>query len=207
MSWRATRGLTPPAVAARLWRVLTGWPCVARVLLRVLHGSGAPRPPGGAGRVRAAPASGRRRAAARAAAVSETVARPRPLGVRRRGPLDREQPRKRRTRGVPGGGLRARAPLGAWGQRTPRPSARATARARAGPAPRAAVPAPLCTRAALDTQKRRRRRACRPGAKAAASGRDSPDRPQAPGGRQTPSVALRPADASPWRRRAARPAL
>src|SRR5215470_3054082 len=207
MSWRATRGSTPPSVAARLWRVLTGWPCVARVLPRVLHGRGAHRPPCVAGRVRAAPASGRPQAAARAAAVAGTAAHPRPLGVRRRGPLNRERPRTRRTRGVPGGGLRARAPLGAWGQRAPRPSARATARARAGPAPRAAVPAPSCTRAALDTQPRRRRRAGRPGAKAAASGRDSPDRPQAPGGRHPPSVAPRPADASPWLRLAARPAL
>ena len=108
---------------------------------------------------------------------------------------------------MPGGGLRARAALGAWGQRAPRPSARATARVRAGPAPRAAVPAPSCTRAALDTRKRRRRRAGRPCAKAATSDRDSPDRPQAPGGQNPPSVAPRPSDASPWLRRAARTAL
>jgi hypothetical protein len=87
--------------------------------------------------------------------------------------------------------------LGAWGRRASPPPAGATVPARAGPAPTACERPPSRPRAAGRTRERRRRRACTPRAKAAASGRCGPEAPQAPGGRGAPRGA-------PWGARVSR---
>ena len=150
-----------------------------------------------AGVVRASPLSGGWLAAGPEASVPGSAAHARAPSVLRRGPLDREWPRRRERTGAEGGGRPARAALGAWGRRASPPFAGATAPARAGRAPRAYVRGPSRARAAWGTRGRRRRRASTPRAKAAASGRRGPDASQAPGGRGSPNVA-------PWGARVSR---
>ena len=142
-----------------------------------------------AGVVRASPVSGGWLAAGPEASVPGSAAHARAPSVLRRGPLDRERPRRRERTGAEGGGRPARAALGAWGRRASPPFAGATAPTRAGRAPRAYVRGPSRARAAWGTRGRRRRRASTPRAKAAASGRRGPDAPQAPGRQGAPRAA------------------
>jgi hypothetical protein len=150
-----------------------------------------------AGVVRASPLSGGRLVAGPEASVPASAACARAPGALRRGPLDRERPRRRGRIGAEGGGRPARAALGAWGWRASPPSAGATAPARAGLTPTACVRAPSRARAAWGPRDRRRRRASTPRAKAAASRRRGPDASQAPGRQSAPSVA-------PWEARVSR---
>jgi hypothetical protein len=145
----------------------------------------------------ASPLSGGRPAAGPEAFDPRSAGRARAAGVLRRGPLDRERPRRRGRTGAEGDGPPSRAALGAWGRRAPPPSAGTTAPARAGRAPTAYVRAPSRARAAWGPRDRRRQRASTPRAKAAASGRRGPDASQAPGGRGAPNVA-------PWGARVSR---
>ena len=180
--------------------LLKGWQRVSRAL----KGRWAHSQTRVSGAVRASPVSGGRLAAGPEASVPGSAAHARAPSVLRRGPLDRERPRRRGRTGAEGGGLPARAALGAWGRRAPPPSAGTTAPARAGRAPTAYVRAPSRARAAWGPRERRRQRAGTPRAKAAASGRRGPDAPQAPGRQGAPSVAPWGARVSRSPRRAAR---